>query len=245
LPETTSTNDEAKHGAKAGAPHGSTWVAESQTGGRGRQGRAWISPRGENLLFSVLLRVTCAPARLPLISLVAGLSVLDAALKVAPASDLRIKWPNDVVLASPEGEDRFSKLAGILVEASTAGKSVEAVVVGIGVNVHTRTFPDPIANLATSLACLAPNPLDRAEILADILAGLDRDVELVVSRGLGVVHARLAERDALLGRHVRSEQGQGIARGIDLDGRLLVQREGALTAWGAGEVHLAASSALG
>jgi len=244
LRETPSTNDEAKHGAKSGAPHGSTWVAEVQTDGRGRQGRAWVSPRGENLLFSVLLRVSCAPARLPWISLVAGLSVLDAARKVAPAADIRIKWPNDVVVASGAGEDRFSKLAGILVETSTTGASVDAVVVGVGVNVHTRVFPEGVAHLATSLACIAPNPLDRAEILADVLAGLDRDVDLVVARGLGVVHARLAERDALLGRRVRSDQGEGIARGIDLDGRLLVERDGERMAWSAGEVHLAAGSLL-
>ena len=59
--ETTSTNDDAKRGAREGAPHGAVWLAESQTSGRGRQGRVWLSPRGENLLFSVLLRLRCAP----------------------------------------------------------------------------------------------------------------------------------------------------------------------------------------
>ncbi len=235
LRETSSTNDEAKHGAKGGAPHGSTWVAESQTDGRGRQGRAWISPRGENLLFSVLLRVNGAPSRLPLISLVAGLAVLDAAGKVAPSADVQIKWPNDVVVASGA---RFLKLAGILVETSMIGGALDAVIVGIGVNVHTRVFPDAIAHLATSLACIAARPPDRAELLADVLAGLDRDAELVVARGLGVVHARFAERDALLGRRVRSEQGEGVARGIDLEGRLVVERDGTTAAWSAGEVHI-------
>jgi BirA family biotin operon repressor/biotin-[acetyl-CoA-carboxylase] ligase len=235
LGETRSTNDEARHGAKNGAPHGSTWVAESQTDGRGRQGRAWVSPRGENLLFSVLLRMSSASTRLPLISLVAGLAVLDAARKVAPAADIRIKWPNDVVVASSA---RLLKLAGILVETSTAGGSIDAVVVGIGINVHTRVFPGALAHTATSLAGIATTPPDRAEILADVLAGLDRDAELVVARGLGLVHARFAERDALLGRRVRSEQGEGIARGIDREGRLVVERDGACVAWSAGEVHL-------
>jgi BirA family biotin operon repressor/biotin-[acetyl-CoA-carboxylase] ligase len=239
LRETPSTNDEAKHGAKSGAPHGSTWVAESQTDGRGRQGRAWISPRGENLLFSVLVRVKCATTRLPLISLVAGLAVLDAARRVAPGGDIQLKWPNDVVIPSGAREDRFLKLAGILVETSMVGSTVDAVIVGVGINVHTRVFPHAIAHMATSLACIATRPLDRAEILADVLEGLDRDVELVVARGLGVVHARLAERDALLGRRVRSEEREGIARGIDLEGRLIVERDGTRAAWGAGEVHLA------
>jgi BirA family biotin operon repressor/biotin-[acetyl-CoA-carboxylase] ligase len=242
LRETPSTNDDAKHAAKRGAPHGSTWVAESQTDGRGRQGRAWISPRGENLLFSVVLRLKCPPARLPLLSLVAGLAVLDAARKVAPTADLRIKWPNDVVVVPPARDDRFLKVAGILVETSMAGGVVDAVVVGIGINVHTRAFPESIAHLATSIACIATNPCDRAEILADVLAGLDRDAELVVARGLGMVHARLAERDALLGRRVRSEQGEGIACGIDLEGRLVVECSGRRIPWSAGEVHLATHS---
>jgi BirA family biotin operon repressor/biotin-[acetyl-CoA-carboxylase] ligase len=181
---------------------------------------------------------------LPLISLVAGLAVLDAARKVAPTADLRIKWPNDVVVASMAAQNRFLKLAGILVETSTLGGVVDAVVVGIGINVHTRIFPDAIAHLATSLACIATNPPDRAEILADVLAGLDRDTEVVVARGLGMVHARLAERDALVGLRVRSEQGEGIARGIDLEGRLVVECGERCTAWNAGEVHLAAPSAL-
>jgi BirA family biotin operon repressor/biotin-[acetyl-CoA-carboxylase] ligase len=242
LRETPSTNDEAKHGAKSGAPHGSTWVAESQTDGRGRQGRTWISPRGENLLFSVLVRVKCAATRLPLISLVAGLAVLDAARRVAPSTEIQLKWPNDVVVSSgARDEDRLLKLAGILVETFMVGSTVDAVIVGVGINVHTRVFPDAIAHTATSLARIATRPLDRAEILADVLEGLDRDVELVVARGLGVVHARLREHDALLGRRVRSDEREGIARGIDLEGRLVVERDGTLAAWSAGEVHLAPS----
>jgi BirA family biotin operon repressor/biotin-[acetyl-CoA-carboxylase] ligase len=240
LAETTSTNDEAKSGAKAGEPHGATWVAESQTAGRGRQGRAWVSPRGENLLFSVLLRLTCAPARLPPLALVAGLAARDAIARAAggeAAAGVKLKWPNDVVVGG-------KKIAGVLVEAVLQGSRVEAVVVGIGVNVHTRDFPDEIAARATSLALVSSEPPDRAEILADVLAALDRDVELVASRGLGLVHARLASADALKGQRVTSESGAGTAEGIDLEGRLLVRSDdGILSRWGAGEVHLAAALA--
>ena len=234
LAETTSTNDEAKRGAKAGQPHGATWVAESQTAGRGRQGRAWVSPRGENLLFSVLLRVTCPPARLPPLALVAGLAVRDAIARAAPERDVRIKWPNDVVVEK-------KKVAGVLVEAIVQGSRVEAVIVGIGINVHTRELPEDLAPRATSVALLAKAPPDRGEVLADVLAGLDRDCELVAARGLGLVHARLARADALRGEGVISDAGGGTAEGIDVDGRLLVRNaEGILTRWGAGEVHLAA-----
>ena len=231
LGETTSTNDEAKRAAKLGAPHGSTWVAETQTAGRGRQGRTWISPRGENLLFSVLLRVACPPSRLPPLALVAGLAARDAV-----GHDARIKWPNDVVIGK-------KKIAGVLVESIVAGSRVEAVVIGIGINVHTRDFPADIADRATSLAILGQRSPDRAEILADVVHALDRDVELVAARGLGLVHARLAAADSLSGEEVRGELGEGIAEGIDLEGRLMVRsKKGILHRWAAGEVHLVRSS---
>jgi BirA family biotin operon repressor/biotin-[acetyl-CoA-carboxylase] ligase len=238
LGETTSTNDEAKRAGKLGAPHGSVWIAERQTAGRGRQGRLWESPGGENLLFSVLLRHAGSPARLPLVALVAGLAVAEAVSRAAPSATLQIKWPNDVVVPSEGGGLR--KVAGVLVETSIAGSVADAIVVGIGVNVHTRVFPDHLAPIATSVACLAEGPPpERAEILADILEGLGRDAPFVLARGLGIVHARLARRDALLGRAVRSERGAGVARGIDGEGRLLVEGpEGVRIPWNAGEVHL-------
>src|SRR5690606_23130214 len=115
--------------------HGTVWVAESQTGGRGRQGRAWVSPRGENLLFSVLLRIACVPMRVPLIALVSGLAVRDAVARVLPDREVLVKWPNDVLVSG-------KKIAGVLVESSIAGSKVDHVVVGIGINVHTRHFPE-------------------------------------------------------------------------------------------------------
>ena len=230
---TTSTSDEAKRAAKDGAPHGSTWVAEQQTAGRGRQGRAWVSPRGENLLFSVLVRVACPPSRLPPIALIVGLAVRDAVARAAPDADVRIKWPNDVLVGK-------KKVAGILVEAITMGTRVEAVVIGVGINVHTRAFPEELEDRATSVSLLARDPPDRASILADVLAGLDRDLHVVVSRGLGLVRQRLEATDALRGQRVRSDTGdEGIAEGIDDEGRLAVRRgDGVLARWSAGEVHL-------
>ena len=232
LATTTSTNDEAKRAAREGAVHGETWVAEQQTAGRGRQGRTWVSPRGENLLFSVLLRLACPPTALPPIALVAGLAVRDAVARAAPQAPVRIKWPNDVVCGG-------RKVAGVLVEAITVGSRVEAVVVGAGINVHTRAFPDELAPIATSVALLAGQPSDRASILADVLSGLDHDLHVVVARGLGLVRRRLEEGDALRGQRVRCDGDEGIAEGIEDDGRLRVRRDdGVLARWSAGEVHL-------
>jgi BirA family biotin operon repressor/biotin-[acetyl-CoA-carboxylase] ligase len=235
---TTSTNDVAKRAARDGAAHGATWVAEEQTAGRGRRGHSWVSPPGEGLLFSVLLRLPCPPARVPPIALVAGLAVRDAVAVAAPGASIAIKWPNDVLVAG-------RKVAGILVEAVTVGSRVEAIVVGIGINVHTRAFPDEIADRATSVALAASeasasSPPDRAAILAAVLHALDRDVHVVVARGLGLLRVRLEQADALRGQRIGNDGGdEGIAAGIDDDGRLLVRRDdGVLTRWSAGEVHV-------
>jgi BirA family biotin operon repressor/biotin-[acetyl-CoA-carboxylase] ligase len=239
LATTSSTNDDAKRAAGNGAPHGSTWVAEAQTAGRGRQGRSWLATPGESVLASVLVRTGCPPARLPPIALVAGLAVRDAVARAAPEAHVAIKWPNDVLV---EGR----KVAGILVEAITVGARVEAVVVGMGINVHSREFPPDVASRATSVALVSSHPPDRAELLVDALAGLDRDLHVVVERGLGLFRARLERADALRGLVVQNDIGEaneanqrGVACGVDDEGRLLVRREdGATVRWGAGEVHV-------
>jgi BirA family biotin operon repressor/biotin-[acetyl-CoA-carboxylase] ligase len=254
--ETGSTNDDAKEGARAGAPHGAVWVAESQTGGRGRQGRVWLSPRGENLLFSVLFRLHCAPARVPPVALACGLAVRDAVARAlgAPADDdVLVKWPNDVLVRSAR-DGALRKVAGVLVETGLSGATVQYVVVGIGINVLSRALPEELAAIATSIALerdarggnAAAGELDRAVILADVLEGLDRDVGHVAHRGLGLVHARLTRHDALAGKMIESvaDDGapgdlRGVAQGIHPDGRLLVRTEdGTLVRVASGEVRL-------
>lgn len=234
LVETTSTNDEAKRGAKEGAAHLTVWTAESQTSGRGRQGRAWSSPRGENLLFSVLLRIACLPARVPLVALVAGLAVRDAVAKLLPpsrADDVKVKWPNDVLVSG-------KKIAGILVESSIQGTKVDHIVVGIGVNVLTRSFPDELASIATSVSLEGRGDADRDALLEAIVENLDHDVEHVVHKGLGLIHARLERADYLRGKELDLEGG-GRAEGIDEDGRLMVRKpDGILTRVSSGEVRI-------
>ncbi len=229
LGATVSTNDDALRAAREGAPHGATWVAEHQSGGRGRRGREWVSPSGEGLLFSVVLRLSCAPARLPPIALVAGLAVRAAIMRALPGVDVKIKWPNDVLVGG-------RKIAGVLIETVTVGTSVKAI------NVHTRVFPDDMAATATSVSLLSQvGPPDRASLLADTLASFDRDLHVVVARGLGLFRARLDAADALRGLRVTSDSGDaGVASGIDDDGRLLVRRDdGFLAPWNSGEVRLA------
>ena len=165
------------------------------------------------------------------ISLVAGLAVCDAiAPDVSPSP--KLKWPNDVWVGG-------KKIAGVLVEASIAGDRVDYVVVGCGINVHARSFPSEIESIATSVALQSKAQPDRALILARLLEALDRDIATVAKHGLGVVHARIDALDALRGSVVRGELGEGVADGIDIDGRLRVVRENKqIETWVAGEVHL-------
>lgn len=225
--ETGSTNDDAKAGARAGAPSGSVWVAESQTAGRGRQGRSWVSPRGENLLFTVLYRISCPPPRVPVLSLVVGLAVRDAI-----GGDAQVKWPNDVQI-------RGKKVAGILVESSVLGAKVENLIVGIGINVLTREFPTELAGIATSVARESDEAPSRLALLRAVLANLDRDLELAAHRGLGPMQARLNAHDALAGKTVSGEGVDGTAEGIDADGRLMIKRaDGTIQRVVSGEVRI-------
>src|SRR5207248_2338013 len=136
-------SDELKEAARQGAPEGTVVVAERQTGGRGRLGRAWESPAG-NLFLSLLLRPT-PDLRVSLIPLAAGLAVADA--MEAEGATCRLKWPNDVLAGG-------KKLAGILSEATSSAAGVDGVVVGIGANVglDPKALPEDVREAATSLA---------------------------------------------------------------------------------------------
>jgi BirA family biotin operon repressor/biotin-[acetyl-CoA-carboxylase] ligase len=215
LRATDSTNDRAKALAAGGAPHGTLVTAGEQHAGRGRQGRTWSAPAGRALLMSLVLREW--PAILPL---TAAVAVADVCGEQAT-----IKWPNDVLLAG-------GKVAGILVE----GRPQEGwAVLGIGVNVAVRAEDLP-AQLRAQAATLGLAPAAVEPALAALLGALGRRLAQDSAALLGAFR----ERDALLGRGVRWQHGEGIAAGVDERGRLLVDAAaGVRVALDAGEVHLA------
>src|SRR5262249_7148114 len=157
---TGSTNDDAAALVRAGAPHGTVVVADEQTQGRGRQGRSWGSPPGANLHLSAVLRPPLPPHEAPPLTLAAAVAVCDALRGLG--ADARIKWPNDVVI-----DDR--KVAGILTESSTRGGGLDAVVIGIGVNVNWTELAPELAATATSVALAVGRPVDRERLCADLL----------------------------------------------------------------------------
>jgi BirA family biotin operon repressor/biotin-[acetyl-CoA-carboxylase] ligase len=211
---TASTNDDARRARDA--VHGSVFVADAQHQGRGRQGRGWHSPAGENLYLSMVWRPALEPDALAPLALVAGLAVADAVDHCLGASRARIKWPNDV-----EVDGR--KIAGILVEATTQQGSAPFVVTGVGLNVLSTTFPPPLAARATSLALAAAKELDRATVAARVVVSLTEREAAFRHAGLASLIAELGARDSLRGRRVRIGALSGTATGVDAQGRLVVR----------------------
>jgi len=213
--ETGSTNDDAFAAARNGAPQGALFVADSQTQGRGRRGHSWTSPPASNLTFSLLLRPRIPAERVALLALVTGLSVRAAvAARVQP--DIAVKWPNDVVVGR-------RKVSGILVESRMSGSNVEAVVIGIGLNVHMESLPPELEQIATSLALLGARGESREALLVSVLTELEARLGRFVSLGLSPLVGELRAHDALLGENIAVSGVRGEGAGIDEDGSLLIR----------------------
>ena len=214
---TGSTNDDALKAARAGAPHGSVFLADEQTAGRGRRGHTWLAAPGESLLFSVLLRPKLELAQSSALTLAIGLALRDAVAPLVEAAP-QIKWPNDLYV---DGK----KLAGILVESQLQGSELQAVIVGIGLNVATRDFPPEIARTATSLALLEAKSLEREALLFEILEAIARRLAAYQVTGVSGILDELNAVDALRDKRVRVDGVVGVSRGLDAQGRLLVEDE--------------------
>ena len=237
---TGSTNTDCAVRARAGAPEGLVLAAEEQTAGRGRLGRAWLSPPRAALTFSVLLRpANVPPARRGWLPLLAGVAT-TAAVRHVSGLDARLKWPNDLLLGP-------GKLAGILAE-----QSGDAVIVGIGVNVSAARAELPVTGAAalpaTSLMLEGSASLDRERLLREILAEIERwyrtwrGTEIPGDPQASGLRAAYLGLCSTVGRDVRAELPagnviRGTAAGIDTDGRLIVRTPEGEVAVGAGDVR--------
>jgi BirA family biotin operon repressor/biotin-[acetyl-CoA-carboxylase] ligase len=215
--QTASTNDVASSLATAGAREGLVVFAESQTKGRGRHGRVWVSPRGKGLWFSVILRPSFTPNAMSRLTIAASVAVVQAIQKTTRL-DARIKWPNDVTLAG-------RKIAGIVTELHDA---VAILGIGIDVNCGQEDFPPQVAAVATSLALAAGHSQDRSALAAAVLTALD-DSYRQAQTDFDAVISAWAKACTTLGRHIAITVGQrrveGIAHALDGDGALLLRRD--------------------
>ncbi|GAA5150492.1 biotin--[acetyl-CoA-carboxylase] ligase [Pseudonocardia eucalypti] len=240
---TGSTNADLLAEARSGAPDRTVLVAELQESGRGRMDRRWDSPTGTGLTFSVLLRPAGVPPnRWGWLPLLAGVALVRTLRELTPVT-AALKWPNDLLLGPA---DNARKGAGLLAEVATAGDH-PALVLGIGLNVHTRA--EDLPDTGTSLAAVGAS-VGRGELLVALLRRLLADeAEWRAAAGdPDATGLRAAYRSvcATLGSRVRLELPGGqselaVARDVDADGRLvvLVERTGVTRAVAAGDVvHL-------
>jgi BirA family biotin operon repressor/biotin-[acetyl-CoA-carboxylase] ligase len=230
---TDSTNERAKELAMAGAPGGLVVTADAQTAGRGRRGNEWFAPPGSSLLYSALLRPfgTEAAAVLPLAVPVA---VCEAAESVAPVR-CQVKWPNDVWI-----DER--KVAGVLVEARPE-EGWAVIGVGLNVAIPREDFPPELRETADSLLPMEAEggvPAGGAPGVRRALSALSETLGRWVAASDDEVLDAFRTRDALIGRRISWQGGEGVAEEIDERGHLVVAKaDGERVALGAGEVHLA------
>jgi BirA family biotin operon repressor/biotin-[acetyl-CoA-carboxylase] ligase len=218
-----STNEEARRLADAGTRAGAVVVAASQTKGRGRRGRHWVSPPG-NLHCSILLRPGCAPKDAANLSFVAAVALADSVAElVGPTVRVTVKWPNDVLL---DGR----KLAGILLESGSTGGRLAWVVVGVGVNVAHFPPDAEVEFPATSLRAAGCGALRPATVLDAFLDRFRRWYAHWEAEGFAPVRDEWLARAARLGETVTvrlaDRRIEGRFAGLDEDGALLLDVAG-------------------
>ena len=221
--ETTSTNDVMEKLARDGVKEGVVVFAESQTKGRGRLGRKWMSPTHKGLWFSILLRPELSPQETTQLT-VASATAVRRAIKTVTGLSAEIKWPNDLLIGG-------KKVVGILTEMSAEVDRVRHVILGIGVDVNqdANEFPPELRKIATSLKIEAGEEFSRAELATEIMRELDVDY----ARICGGQFAQLADEwetgCLTIGKKVSVQMGTRFVRGqaeaLDDDGALLVRTE--------------------
>jgi BirA family transcriptional regulator, biotin operon repressor / biotin---[acetyl-CoA-carboxylase] ligase len=217
--ETASTNDLVWREAIHNYPEGLVITADSQTQGRGRQGRVWQSPASLGLYASVLLRPPWPITQAARLTIITSLAIAQA-LENISGTRLQIKWPNDLFYQG-------KKLGGILTEVQGDLESIRFAVVGFGLNLHHQAndFPPELRDQATSLSLLSGRPYRRIDVLLKVLA----ELQLAYQRPFAEVRAAWAERCFTLGQllAVQTPRGllQGQAMNVDADGALLLRLE--------------------
>lgn len=219
--EVGSTNDVAKELASRGAPQGTLVIAERQTGGRGRMGRTWYSPRG-GLWFSIILRPDLTPGEVPLLALTLGVGVAKALAK--EGLDCRLKWPNDVLING-------RKVCGILTELDAEMDIVNYVIAGIGINVNNdvEDFPEEFRRLATTVKAVLGKEVSLVGLLVRVLQELEDAYFTLERKGGSVILDEWRRLSSTLGKKVKVVTHgvtlEGIARDVAENGALVLELE--------------------
>lgn len=234
--ETDSTNIAARQLDEHDGLHGTLVVAERQTAGKGRRGHSWESPQGQGIWMSLVLRPDILPVKASMLTLVMALAVAQGIEKVT-GIQTQIKWPNDIVA---EGK----KLCGILTEMSTEMEYIQRVVIGVGINVNIKEFPEEIAATASSLYLLTGKTWGRAVLIQEVMKSFEKWYNVFMeSQDLSGLVQEYEERLVNRGNQVKIIREEadytGVAKGITPFGELIVERaDGSLEYVLSGEVSV-------
>jgi BirA family biotin operon repressor/biotin-[acetyl-CoA-carboxylase] ligase len=220
--KTDSTNRVALELGHAGEPEGAVVLAEEQTAGRGRAGRAWHSERAAGIYVTLLLRPRLAPVQAPLLTMMAGLSA-HAAIQAQTGLTLELKWPNDLLING-------KKLGGILTEMHAEPGQVRFVIAGIGLNVNQEKFTGELGAIATSLRIETGKPQSRLELLVRLLREFENDYNQFLREGAARITKKFAGISSYAqGKRVRVTNGtesfSGTTAGLGPEGLLRVKRD--------------------
>jgi len=219
---TSSTNDMALEiGRKREQPEGIVVVADSQTRGRGRLGRKWISPSGVNLYFSVILQPPFSQQESTILPLAAAASAVNA-IKGYPGLNANIKWPNDILIGN-------KKTGGILVEHKSGHDKTDMLIIGMGINVNMTldSLPDDIMPIATSLMIENGSEVDRIKLLGGLLAELESSYKLLIKGDKQSLVNKWADSVSTIGKEIsvkiNNQIISGTARALTGSGGLLIR----------------------
>jgi BirA family biotin operon repressor/biotin-[acetyl-CoA-carboxylase] ligase len=223
FPSAESTNYRAFTLAGEGQPEGTAIVADSQTQGRGRMQRVWLSPPDLNLYTSLILRPTLSAALSSPLTIMAGVAVAELLAGYCP-QQVQLKWPNDVLINN-------KKVSGILTEMKTTGNKVEFVIIGIGININMQKndFSLPLEPIATSLRIEMGKSIDRVELTVKLYEKIGLFYQLLLDEGIKPIRELWLSYAQLLERFVEVAFGEevyrGMVTGMDEAGALIIRDE--------------------
>ena len=224
LEECATTQAIAHELVRKGAGDGTVVIAETQTDGKGRMSRPWESTKGKGIWMTVIIKPDVLPHQAPQFTLVAAVSIVNAIKSLYSNFTPMIKWPNDLLING-------RKCTGILTEMIAEIDRVQALLIGIGINVNQRPedFPEMLQSIATSLSIEEQKQLNRAELVGTILNYLEKYSDLYVTEGFGPIKQLWEEASGTIGKQIKAttltEVIEGKAIGITESGVLEIQLE--------------------
>jgi BirA family biotin operon repressor/biotin-[acetyl-CoA-carboxylase] ligase len=240
-----SSNSEARRLAQQGAPHGTLIIAEEQTGGKGRFGRVWFSPKSLGIWASLVLRPEISPENAPPVTMLAAVAVAEAVENITGIA-LGIKWPNDLLFEN-------KKVCGILTEMNGEMEKVNFLILGLGINVNLGKddFPKELRDIATSLLIAKKEKISRHKLIKELLWQLEHYLEIWLNSGFEEILTKWKKRCISLNcpvsiSNISKELWEGWSEDVDSHGRLIIRLDdGSLRSFISGEVTLGKSNIHG